>query len=286
MSPTTDLSSLRLRQRSGDPTTVRIAPVKVTFNHLCDRGDYILLERKIALVTGGGSGIGRATALRLARDGAAVAVLGRTAATIEETVAMITAAGGRALACVADATVKEDIDATVGEVHAELGPVSILVNNAGKSPFSPFLEIDQEAFEDVLRANVIGPFLCSQAVLPYMLASKWGRIVNITSSITQDGLGTMAHYAASKSGLVGLTKAMAMEFAGSGVTVNHIPVFFVETPMLHAAPLDLAAIAATTPAKRWGRAEEVAAACAYLVSDDAGYVSGQPLSLNGGRYLP
>jgi 2-hydroxycyclohexanecarboxyl-CoA dehydrogenase len=138
----------------------------------------------------------------------------------------------------------------------------------------------------VLRANVIGPFLCSQAVLPDMLAGKWGRIVNITSSITQDGAGTMAHYAASKSGLVGLTKAMAMEFAGTGITVNHIPVFFVGTPMLHAAPLNLEAIAATAPAKRWGRAEEVAAACAYLVSDDAGYVTGQPLSLNGGRYLP
>jgi 2-hydroxycyclohexanecarboxyl-CoA dehydrogenase len=249
-------------------------------------GETMSLEGKNAVVTGGGSGIGRATALRLARDGAAVAVLGRTAASIEETVAMIAAAGGKAVACVADAAVKEDIEAALAKTHSELGPVSILINNAGKSPFCPFLDIDQEAFEDVLRVNVIGPFLCSQAVLPDMLAAKWGRIVNITSSITQDGVGTMAHYAASKSGLVGLTKAMAMEFAGTGITVNHIPVFFVETPMLHAAPLDLAAVADGTPAKRWGRAEEVAAACAYLVSDDAGYVTGQPLSLNGGRYLP
>ena len=251
-----------------------------------NRGDCMLLEGKNALVTGGGSGIGRATALRLARDGATVAVWGRTAASLDETVAMIASAGGKSLACVADATVKVDIDTALTKVRAELGPVSILINNAGKSPFSPFLEIDQEAFEDVLRANLIGPFLCSQAVLPDMLAAKWGRIVNITSSITQDGVGTMAHYAASKSGLVGLTKAMAMEFAGTGITVNHIPVFLVETPMLHAAPLNLEAIAATAPAKRWGRAEEVAAACAYLVSDDAGYVTGQPLSLNGGRYLP
>jgi len=238
------------------------------------------------VVTGGGSGIGRATSLRLARDGAAVAVWGRTAASTDETVEIIRSAGGRALACVGDATVKADIERASSATRAELGPISILINNAGKSPFSPFLEIKEEAFADVLHVNVVGPFLCAQMVLPDMLAAGWGRIVNITSSITQDGVGTMAHYAASKSGLVGLTKAMAMEFADKGVTVNHIPVFFVETPMLHAAPLDLAGIAANTPMKRPGSADEVAAACAYLVSDDAGYVNGQPLSLNGGRYLP
>lgn len=248
--------------------------------------EHVLPISKIAVVTGGGSGIGRATALRLAREGMAVAVWGRTKSKIDETVGLIASAGGTAIACLGDCTVRSDIDACAARTRAELGPVSVLVNNAGRSPFGAFMEIDEKAFAQVLHDNVIGPFLCSQALLPDMLASAWGRIINISSSIAQDGRGIMAHYAASKGGLVGLTKAMAMEFADNGITVNHIPVFFVDTPTLQAAPIDLQAIAAETPMKRWGTAEEVAAACAYLASDDAGYVNGQPISLNGGRYLP
>lgn len=242
-------------------------------------------DGKVAVVTGAGSGIGRAIALRLARDGIAVAIWGRTAASANETAEMIVSEGGRAIACVGDATREGDIAAALRQTHAELGPVAILVNNAGIAPHCPFLEIRQEDFQEVLRANVIGPFLCSQSVLPDMLARQWGRIVNITSSIAQDGIGAMAHYAASKGGLVAMTKDLAMELADKGVTVNHIPIFFVDTPMMRAAPLDMEAISLAAPMRRPGRAEEVAAACAYLVSDEAAYVTGQPLSLNGGRYL-
>jgi 2-hydroxycyclohexanecarboxyl-CoA dehydrogenase len=198
---------------------------------------------------------------------------------------MIVGQGGKAVACVGDATREDDIAASLAQTRAAFGSISILVNNAGIAPNSPFLDIKPDDFQEVLRANVIGPFLCTQAVLPDMLASSWGRIVNITSTAAQDGIGTMAHYAASKAGLVGMTKGLAMEFADRGITVNHIPVFFVDTPMLRAAPLDIEAIADAAPMKRPGRVEEVAAACAYLVSDDAGYVTGQGLSLNGGRYL-
>jgi 2-hydroxycyclohexanecarboxyl-CoA dehydrogenase len=198
---------------------------------------------------------------------------------------MILQDGGTAIACIGDATNEAEIAQSLATTRAALGPITILVNNAGIAPTQPFLEITQQDFQEVLRVNVTGPFLCTKAVLPDMLELKWGRIVNITSCIAQDGIGGMAHYAASKGGLIGMTKDLAMELADQGVTVNHIPVFFVDTPMLRAAPLDIDAITAAVPMKRPGRAEEVAAACAYLVSDEAGYVTGQPLSLNGGRYL-
>jgi 2-hydroxycyclohexanecarboxyl-CoA dehydrogenase len=245
------------------------------------------LHGKVAVVTGGGKGIGRATASRLARDGASVAVWGRSRGPIDETVAAIETEGGIALACVADTTVQAEIDAAVALTRDAFGPIGILINNAGLAEFGAFLDLREDDVERVLRANVIGPFLCSQAVVPDMLAAGWGRIVNITSSAAQDGLGLHSHYAASKAGLVGLTKGLAMEFAATGITVNHIPVFFVETPGLHAAPLgSLESFVPVTPMKRMGRAEEVAATCAFLASDDAGYINGQPISLNGGRYLP
>lgn len=245
----------------------------------------VTLEGKTAVVTGGGSGIGRAISLRLAADGARVAVWGRTPASTEETIDMIASQGGTAMAYVGDATREDDIAASLARTHAAFGPVSILVNNAGIAPYSPFLDIRPDDFQEVLRANVMGPFLCSQAAIPDMLSGNWGRIVNITSCAAQDGMGIMAHYAASKAGLIGMTRSLAMEFADRGITVNHIPVFFVDTPMLRSAPLDLDAIAAATPMQRAGQVEEVAAACAYLVSEDAAYVTGQGLSLNGGRYL-
>ena len=149
----------------------------------CSRENAMNGDGKVAVVTGGGSGIGRAIALRLARDGIAVAVWGRTVASTEETVAMIAAAGGRGIACIGDATRAEAIAASLRQTHEQLGPVTILVNNAGIAPHCPFMEIREPDFQEVLRANVIGPFLCSQAVLPDMLARGWGRIVNITSSI-------------------------------------------------------------------------------------------------------
>lgn len=243
------------------------------------------LNGKIAVVTGAGAGLGRAIALRLARDGAAVAAWGRTAASIEETARMIVDAGGTAIACLGDVAVKADIDEAAARTRAQLGPIAILINNAGLAELSPFLETSEAALEKVLRVNVVGPFLCSQVVMPDMLAAGWGRIVNISSVAGQDGQGVHAHYAASKGAVISMTRALAMEFADRGVTVNHIPPFFVDSPRLREVVPDVDAYAAHTPMKRVGRAEEIAAGCAYLVSEEAGYITGQALNLNGGRYL-
>ncbi len=243
------------------------------------------LSGKTAVVTGGGTGIGQAIAIRLAKDGASVAVWGRTRKTLDETVNKIETAGGKALACVADCTDRTQIDRALEMTHQAFGPVTILINNAGAAEFCDFLDLTEEAFERLMRINATGPFHCTQATIPDMLKTGWGRIVSITSSITQDGIGGLPHYAASKSALVGLTKALAMEYADKNITANHVPVFFVTTAMSEDMPLDQDQISAMAPAKRAGRPEEVAAACAFLASEEASYVNGQALSTNGGKYL-
>jgi 2-hydroxycyclohexanecarboxyl-CoA dehydrogenase len=130
-----------------------------------------------------------------------------------------------------------------------------------------------------------GPFLCTKEILPDMLAAGWGRIINISSSSAQTGASSMSHYVASKGGVIGFTKALAIEFAASGITVNNVPPGFVDTPMLRESPVNFDAFAATMPMKRSGCPDDIAAAVAYLASDDANYVTGQTISVNGGRYL-
>lgn len=243
------------------------------------------LKNKTAVVTGGGKGIGRAVSVQLAKDGAAIAVWDLDGPAAEETVAMIKQAGGRALACVGDAASAAGIAAALTRTRAEFGPVTILVNNAGMTGFGPFLEISEEAWARMIDVNLNGPFRCTKAILPDMLAAGWGRIVNISSSSTQTGAPAMAHYVASKGGVIGFTKALALELAGTGITVNNVPPGFIDTPMLRASPVDVDAFAATTPMKRPGKPEDIAAACSYLVSEAAGYVTGHTLSVNGGRYM-
>jgi 2-hydroxycyclohexanecarboxyl-CoA dehydrogenase len=243
------------------------------------------LANKVAVVTGSASGIGRACAVQLAKDGAAVSLWDLDAKGTEETAAIITKAGGRAMACIGDASSREGIAAALERTRKEFGPVTILVNNAGVSPFNPFLEITEESFDRTIRINLKGPFLCTQAIIPDMLAAKWGRIVNISSSSTQSGAKSMAHYVSSKGGVIGLTRALASEFAENGITVNNIPPGFIDTPMLRASPVNVDAYAATMPMKRAGKPEDIAAACSYLCSEGAGYVTGHTLSVNGGRYF-
>jgi 2-hydroxycyclohexanecarboxyl-CoA dehydrogenase len=243
------------------------------------------LNNKVAVVTGSASGIGRACAVQLARDGAAVAVWDLDAKGADETVATITKAGGRAIACVGDASSKEGIAAALARTRKELGPVTILVNNAGISPFVKFLDVTEEIWDRTIRINLKGPFLCTQAIIPDMLAAKWGRIVNISSSSTQTGAPGMSPYVSSKGGVIGLTRSLAAEFAAQGITVNNIPPGFIDTPMLRASPVDVDAYAATMPMKRPGKPEDIAAACSYLCSEAAGYVTGHTLSVNGGRYF-
>jgi 2-hydroxycyclohexanecarboxyl-CoA dehydrogenase len=241
------------------------------------------LTGKVAVVTGGGSGIGRAIALQLAKDGAAVSVWDLNRAAAEETVAMID--GSRAIACAIDASSERDIAQAAARTRAELGPVTILVNNAGITDYCAFQDLAVETWDRMIQVNLRGPFLCTRALVPDMLAAGWGRIVNISSSSAQTGSRKMAHYVASKGGVIGLTKALAIEFAATGITVNNIPPGFVDTPMLRGSHVDVDAAAAVSPMKRPGKPEDIAAACSYLVSEAANYVTGHTLSVNGGRYL-
>lgn len=244
------------------------------------------LAGKTAIVTGAGRGIGRGCAVQLARDGAAVAVWDVNAEGTEETVRLIEDEGNRAIACVTDASASPAIAATLEHIRAELGPVLVLVNNAAIVQFKPFLEIGEADVERICRNNLIGPYLLTQAVLPDMLEAGWGRIINFSSASAQQGTKLLSHYAATKGGIAALTRTLAMEFAGQGITANSISPSFIDTPMrFEAPPSDFAAAVARTPMQRAGQPEDIAGAVSYLASEAASYVTGQMLSVNGGLVL-
>jgi 2-hydroxycyclohexanecarboxyl-CoA dehydrogenase len=241
------------------------------------------LENRVAVVTGGGSGIGRACSIQLARDGAAVAVWDLNAKNAADTVRLVQSAGGKAAAYVGDATDLGAISQTLAAIRADLGPVLILVNNAGISQFKSFLEVTQEDLESIYRINVFGPFLLTQASVPDMLTAGWGRIIFISSSSAQTGTALQPHYASSKGGIISLSRSLAQAFADQGITVNNVSPGFIDTPMMRAAPVDSEVIAQTSPMKRAGRPEELAAAVSFLASQQASYVTGQTMGVNGGR---
>ncbi len=249
------------------------------------------LVGKNAIVTGGASGIGLATCRRLARDGAGIAVWDIDEAGAQRAAAELVSSGHRAIACRVDVSARAQIDAGLARVHAELGPVQILINNAGVTSFKPFLEVTEAEWDRVMSINLKGLFHCTQAVLPDMLAAGWGRVINISSSSAQSGSARMTAYASSKGGVIAFSKSLALELATTGVTVNNVPPGFVDTPMLRASDTvgglsgGVASIAASSPMKRPGRPEDVAAACAFLASEEAGYITGHTLSVNGGRYI-
>ncbi|MBA2947843.1 SDR family NAD(P)-dependent oxidoreductase [Streptomyces himalayensis] len=244
---------------------------------------------KTAIVTGAASGIGLAIAQRLARDGAKVAVFDLNADGAEAAAAKIRADGGTAIGLAVDVGDRAQVDRGVEEVRARFGPVGILVNNAGREGFEPFLSISEESWEGILSVNLTGTFRCCQAVLPDMVQARWGRIVNISSSSAHSGQPLMTHYVASKAGVIGFTKALALEFGPQGITVNTIPPGFIDTPMTRrneAKGLLGPGVdhhAARTPVRRPGLPEDIAAACAFLVSEEAGYITGQVFGVNGGR---
>ncbi|WP_030621961.1 SDR family NAD(P)-dependent oxidoreductase [Streptomyces fulvoviolaceus] len=243
------------------------------------------LQGKVAVVTGGARGIGRGIATVLAAKGAAVAVWDLNAEGAEKTVAEIQEAGGTAIAVGGDAADAAAVAASAARTRAELGPVAILVNNAGITAYEPFTSITEASWDRMIGVNLKGPFLVTQELVPDMLEAGWGRIVNISSSSAQTGAPAMAHYAASKGGVIGLTRALAVEYIEKGITVNHVPPGFIDTPLVREGPVDVEAAAAMMPMKRAGTPEDVAHAVAYLVSDEASYVTGQTFSVNGGRYL-
>lgn len=243
---------------------------------------------RVALVTGGGAGIGEAACLRLAREGRAVGVLGLQAANTQAVARAITDAGGRAVAVQADVADREQVEAAVTEVRNALGPVTILVNNAGIEEFTPFEQIGEAAWDRIMDVNLKGTYHATQAVLPDMLAEGWGRIVNLTALGAQIGAANMVHYTASKGGVTAMTRSLAVELGPRGITVNAIAPGFILTPMAQRAidgdlfPVPYEEIVATYPIPRVGRPDEAAAAIAFFASDEAGYITGQTLGVNGG----
>lgn len=242
------------------------------------------MTSRTAIVTGGASGIGLAISRRLAADDTPVAVFDIDGDAAREAA---TAIGGKAIGLGVDVTDRAAIDAAVTEVRTALGPPAILVNSAGITVAGPFLELSAETWNRVLAVNLTGTFDCCQAVLPDMVGQGWGRIVNISSSSMHSGVAGMAAYVSSKAGMVGLTKVLALEFGRTGITVNTIPPGFIETPMmresLRRGVFDMDQQVANTPVGRVGRPEDIAATCAFLVSEDAGYITGQIIGVNGGR---
>ena len=246
-------------------------------------------DEKVAVVTGGGSGIGLAVATRLAADGIAVAILDLDGDAAVAAAQAIEAAGGTAVGLQVDVTDRPGIEAAIADVVERLGRPTILVNNAGLQGFDAFLKIQPETWARIIEINLTGTFHCCQVVLPHMIEAGWGRIVNISSSSAQGGQPYMAHYVSSKAGVIGLTKSLALEFGPKGITVNTIPPGFIDTPMLRDSEEKgllggtVAEHEQRTPVRRVGRPADIAAACAYLVSDDASYVTGQVIGVNGGR---
>lgn len=230
---------------------------------------------KTAVVTGGASGIGRAIADRLRADGYHVATIDLNPSDDE-------------FAQTADVTDRAQVEAALSAIRAQLGPVTILVNAAGLDGFKRFTDITFEEWQKVVDVNLNGVFHCIQAVLPDMVDAGWGRIVNISSSSTHSGTPYMAHYVAAKSAVNGLTKSLALEYGPAGITVNAVPPGFIDTPMLRNAEArgrlgDVQATIDATPVRRIGKPEDIAAACAFLISEEAGYITGQILGVNGGR---
>jgi NAD(P)-dependent dehydrogenase (short-subunit alcohol dehydrogenase family) len=244
---------------------------------------------RTAIVTGGASGIGLAIAERLAADGHAVAVFDRNGEAADQAAASIVAAGGRALGVEVDVTDRAQIDAGVVRVRDELGRPTILVNSAGLDGFDRFLDITAEKWNRILAVNLTGTFDCCQAVVPDMIDEGWGRIVNISSSSAQSGQPIMTHYVASKAGVIGFTKALALELGPLGITVNTIPPGFIDTPMLRKSESrgllgkGVEHHEQLTPVRRVGRPDDIAAACSFLVREEASYVTGQVIGVNGGR---
>jgi 2-hydroxycyclohexanecarboxyl-CoA dehydrogenase len=244
---------------------------------------------RTAIVTGGASGIGLAISERLAADGNAVAIFDLNGEAADEAAAKIEAAGGSAIGVVVDVTDRAQIDAGVEVARERLGRPTILVNSAGLDGFDPFLKITAEKWNRILAVNLTGTFDCCQAVVPDMIEEGWGRIVNISSSSAQSGQPIMTHYVASKAGVIGFTKALALELGPQGITVNTIPPGFIDTPMLRKSESrgllgkGVEHHEAATPVRRVGRPEDIAAACSYLVREEASYVTGQVIGVNGGR---
>ena len=243
-------------------------------------------DSRVAVVTGGASGMGLAVARRFAERGHRVAVLDIQGDAVCHTAAELGVSGH-----ITDVGDRASVDAAFAAVRDELGPIEILVTSAGINATGAFTEISLDDWDLAIRVNLTGTFHCIQSAIPDMIAAGWGRIVTISSSSAQSGAPQRAHYVASKGGIIALTKALAVEYSRNGITVNTIPPSIIDTPMSRAGeasgelPADLETIGQMTPVGRLGTGDDVAAACEYLCSDAAGFVTGQQIGVNGGWYI-
>lgn len=245
---------------------------------------------RVAVVTGGASGIGLGVARQFVEDGHVVAILDQNGAGVAAAATELQVDGARVLGLEVDVADRMSVDAAFGRVRVDLGPVAILVTSAGIESFDPLLEITMEKWDRMLAVNLTGTFSCIQAAVPDMLAAGWGRIVTISSSSAQSGAPNMAHYVASKGGVIALTKALAVDLARNGITVNTIPPSLVDTPMARAAEAagdfpGVDVIGPMVPLGRAGTPADIAAACSFVSSERGGYITGQVIGVNGGMYI-
>ena len=248
------------------------------------------MSGRVAVVTGAASGIGLGVANRLAADGIAVALLDLDGTGVTHATDALTGAGRSAVGYEVDVADRGDLERVFADVREKLGPITILVTSAGIESFDAVADITPEKWDRLLAVNLTGTFTCMQLAVPDMTAEGWGRIVTISSSSAQSGAPHMAHYVASKGGVIGLTKAFAREFAGQGITVNTIPPTIVDTPMARNAAgvgnvPSIDVMGRMVPTGRAGTPDDIAATCAFLCSDEASYITGQLIGVNGGMYI-
>jgi 3-oxoacyl-[acyl-carrier protein] reductase len=244
------------------------------------------LSGRVAFITGASQGIGRACALKLASQGATVAVAARNQEKLNELVSEITAAGGKAAAFALDVTDEEQVKSAMKAATSQLGKIDILVNNAGITRDQLVMRMKRADWDAVLQTNLTSAYLCIQQVMSSMLKQRWGRIINITSVFGQMGQAGQANYAASKAGLIGLTMAIAREVGSRNITCNAVAPGFIETAMTESLGDEFKQNAAKQiPLGRVGSVEDVAGAVAFLASDEASYITGHVLAVNGGLLM-